>query len=126
MMALCGSMARQYRLAMQIALSALHRYASSLILAVSRLEALLCNRGNMQAWQGRAGLRADLKESFFTVLQAGLHVVKGSAARVGSVCVCVRIVNVTLHYDAMRQQQLPDVRPTCNSHSKLDKTAKEQ
>ena len=52
--------------------------------------------------------------------------VKGSAARVGSVCILMRIINVTLHYDAMRQQQLPDVRPTSISHSQLDKTANKQ
>ena len=76
------------------------------------------------AWQVNAGLRADLKEALFTVLQAGLHVVKGSAARVGSVCILVRVTNITLYYDTMRQQQLPDVRPVCTSHSKLGKTVK--
>ena len=54
MMALCGSMARQYRLAMQSTLSALHSYAFSLLLAVSRLEALLHNSSNMQAWHGKS------------------------------------------------------------------------
>lgn len=51
------------------------------------------------------------KEAFFTVLQASLHVIKGSAARVSSVRILMRVINVALHNDAMRQQQLPDVRP---------------
>lgn len=59
------------------------------------------------------------KEAFLTVLQASLHVIKGSAARVGSVRILVRVINVALHNDAMCQQQLPDVRPACTQRSTL-------
>lgn len=38
--------------------------------------------------------------------------VKGSAARVGIVCILMCIINLALHNDAMCQQKLPDVRPT--------------
>lgn len=75
-----------------------------------------CKHG--MAWQCRAEL--NLEEAFFTVLQASLHVVKGSATRVGRVCILMCIINLALHNDAMRQQQLPDVRPACTSHSMLD------
>lgn len=52
-----------------------------------------------------------LKEALFTVLQAGLHVVEGSAAAVLLMCIMMSIVHLALNYHAMSQQQLPYVWP---------------
>ena len=65
------------------------------------------------------GEQPNLQEALLTVLQAGLHMVKGPAA--GGVGMASSpmgtppgdIMEVTLNHHAVCHQKLPDVRPAC-------------